>query len=215
MSAPRVARNRVRRLAVMAGAAAALGIMAAPAMAHSEGAAIESTYTVQQGDYLAQIASQHGISDWRVLYTVNSDQIDNPNVLLVGQELAIPANPAAVDVQAVSTATSSQPEPQASTQSTGQASASPAPQASQTASNSVWDRLAQCESSGNWSINTGNGYYGGLQFHPQTWAAYGGEAYASNAHLASRAQQIAIAERVLAGQGWGAWPACSAELGLR
>jgi resuscitation-promoting factor RpfA len=79
---------------------------------------------------------------------------------------------------------------------------------------STWDRLAACESGGNWHINTGNGFYGGLQFTASTWRAYGGGAYASRADLASRAQQIAIAERVLAGQGWRAWPACSAKLGL-
>ncbi|MFP5334090.1 MAG: transglycosylase family protein [Actinomycetes bacterium] len=80
------------------------------------------------------------------------------------------------------------------------------------ASGSVWDRLAQCESGGNWSINTGNGYYGGLQFSLQTWRAYGGTGYP---HENSREQQIAIAERVLDGQGWGAWPSCSSKLGLR
>lgn len=80
---------------------------------------------------------------------------------------------------------------------------------------SVWDRLAECESSGNWSINTGNGYYGGLQFSQSTWEGYGGLRYASRADLATRAQQIAIAERTLAGQGWGAWPTCSAQTGAR
>ena len=78
-------------------------------------------------------------------------------------------------------------------------------------SSSVWDSLAECESSGNWGINTGNGYSGGLQFSPSTWAAYGGTGSAANA---SREQQIAVAERVQAGQGWGAWPSCSAKLGL-
>lgn len=78
-------------------------------------------------------------------------------------------------------------------------------------SSTVWDSLAQCESSGNWGINTGNGYAGGLQFSPSTWAAYGGTGSAANA---SREQQIAVAERVQASQGWGAWPSCSAKLGL-
>ncbi len=68
--------------------------------------------------------------------------------------------------------------------------------------------VAQCESGGNWSINTGNGFYGGLQFTNSTWAAYGGTAYASRADLASKSQQIATAEKVLAGQGKGAWPVC-------
>jgi hypothetical protein len=71
-----------------------------------------------------------------------------------------------------------------------------------------WSGVARCESGGNWQINTGNGYYGGLQFSQSTWAGYGGTAYAGRADLASRAQQIAVAEQVLAGQGVGAWPTC-------
>jgi resuscitation-promoting factor RpfA len=80
------------------------------------------------------------------------------------------------------------------------------------APSSDWDRLAQCESGGNWSINTGNGYYGGIQFNATTWRAFGGGS--GLAHQASREQQIAVAERVLAKQGWNAWPACSRKLGL-
>src|SRR5664280_3182493 len=80
------------------------------------------------------------------------------------------------------------------------------------ASSSTCDSVAQCESSGNWSINTGNGYYGGLQFTQSTWAASGGLQYAARADLATKAQQIAIAENTLAGQGWGAWT-CAAIVG--
>ncbi|WKK61157.1 transglycosylase family protein [Corynebacterium sp. P3-F1] len=83
------------------------------------------------------------------------------------------------------------------------------------ADGSVWDSLAQCESGGNWAINTGNGFYGGLQFTASTWAAYGGTAYAPTANLATREQQIDVAKKVQAGQGWGAWPACTASLGIR
>lgn len=79
---------------------------------------------------------------------------------------------------------------------------------------SVWDRVAACESSGNWHINTGNGFYGGLQFVQSTWVGYGGRAYAPRADLATKAQQIAIAQRVLASQGPGAWPVCSQRAGL-
>ncbi len=79
----------------------------------------------------------------------------------------------------------------------------------------VWDALAQCESTGNWSINTGNGYYGGLQFNKQTWDAYGGTEYAAYPHQATREQQIDIAERVRDSRGgYGAWPHCSSQLGL-
>ena len=75
-----------------------------------------------------------------------------------------------------------------------------------------WDAVAACESGGNWSINTGNGFYGGLQFTISTWDAYGGQAYAPRADLASRDAQISVAERVLAAQGPGAWPVCGANL---
>jgi hypothetical protein len=77
----------------------------------------------------------------------------------------------------------------------------------------VWDRIAQCESGGNWHINTGNGYYGGLQFSAGTWRAYGGSAYASTADQASREAQIAVATKVQHAQGWGAWPVCSGRAG--
>ncbi|WP_328633890.1 LysM peptidoglycan-binding domain-containing protein [Streptomyces sp. NBC_00356] len=83
----------------------------------------------------------------------------------------------------------------------------------QAADGGVWDRIARCESGGNWQINTGNGYYGGLQFSAGTWRAYGGGAYAATADRASRGQQIAVATRVQRAQGWGAWPTCSARAG--
>ncbi len=82
------------------------------------------------------------------------------------------------------------------------------------ASGDVWEKVAACESTSNWHINSGNGYFGGLQFTRSTWAAYGGAEYAPRADLASRDQQIAIAEKVLKGQGPGAWPVCSSRAGL-
>ncbi|GAA2414596.1 hypothetical protein GCM10010420_50340 [Streptomyces glaucosporus] len=82
------------------------------------------------------------------------------------------------------------------------------------ASVDTWDRVAQCESTGNWSINTGNGFYGGLQFTQSTWEAFGGTQYAPRADLATKDQQIAVAEKVLDGQGPGAWPVCSVKAGL-
>ncbi|WP_347305722.1 transglycosylase family protein [Corynebacterium sp. SA-MJD20WY100] len=82
------------------------------------------------------------------------------------------------------------------------------------ADGSVWDTIAQCESTGNWSINTGNGFSGGLQFTDSTWQAFGGGEYAAQAWQASREQQIAVAQKVQAAQGWGAWPACTAKLGI-
>lgn len=81
----------------------------------------------------------------------------------------------------------------------GQANAAP---------DNEWDTVASCESGGNWAINTGNGYQGGLQFAPSTWSGHGGGEFAPSAHLASKEEQIAVAERVLASQGKGAWPVC-------
>lgn len=92
------------------------------------------------------------------------------------------------------------------------ATASPAP--AQAKAPIVWDKVAACESGGNWAINTGNGFYGGLQFTSRTWVGFGGRAYAPRADLASRAEQIVVAGRVLARQGPGAWPTCSVKAGL-
>jgi hypothetical protein len=83
------------------------------------------------------------------------------------------------------------------------------------APDSAWDKLAQCESGGRWDINTGNGFHGGLQFTPRTWAGFGGKEFAPVAYKASREQQIVVAERVLAKQGWNAWPSCSRKTGVR
>jgi hypothetical protein len=89
----------------------------------------------------------------------------------------------------------------------------------QTSTSDIWDQLAQCETGGNWSANTGNGYGGGLQFAHMsswsTWKAFGGQEYATHPWEASREQQIIVAERVLTTSGWKAWPGCSRKLGLR
>jgi nucleoid-associated protein YgaU len=77
-----------------------------------------------------------------------------------------------------------------------------------------WDAVAACESGGNWATNTGNGYYGGLQFSASTWDGFGGTAYASRADEASPSEQMAIADKVVAAQGWGAWPVCSRVAGV-
>ncbi|MFE3660681.1 peptidoglycan DD-metalloendopeptidase family protein [Streptomyces sp. NPDC059165] len=82
------------------------------------------------------------------------------------------------------------------------------------ASVGVWEKVAACESTGNWHVNTGNGYFGGLQFSQSTWEGYGGTAYAPRADLAGKNEQIAVAEKVLKGQGPGAWPVCSGRAGL-
>ena len=110
--------------------------------------------------------------------------------------------------------TSATPAPAAAATPSAQAPAMPpatAPSAAQ-APVSTWDKVAQCESGGNWATSTGNGFHGGLQFTASTWRSFGGSGMP---HQASRTEQIAVAERVLAAQGWKAWPACSRKLGLR
>lgn len=81
--------------------------------------------------------------------------------------------------------------------------------------NSRWDQLAECESGGNWLINTGNGFTGGVQFLQSTWLAMGGGEFAPDAYLASKAEQIIVAERLVAVSGWGAWPGCTSKFGWR
>jgi LysM repeat protein len=96
----------------------------------------------------------------------------------------------------------------------GAAVAVPVVMAATASADSVnWTAIANCESSGDWAADTGNGFYGGLQFTQSTWDAYGGQQYAPSANLASESQQIAVAEKVLAGQGIGAWPVCGAHAG--
>jgi Transglycosylase-like domain len=94
------------------------------------------------------------------------------------------------------------------------AASAPAAPVATYSGNSVWDDLAHCESSGNWAINTGNGYYGGLQFSLGTWNGYGGAEFAEYPHQATRAEQITVAERLRDARGYQPWPACRAKLGL-
>lgn len=166
--------------------------------------------TVQPGDMLVKIAEDHQTTYTR-LFDANP-QIADPNVINPGDIIRIPA----ADEQLASrpmpqAAPAPQPVAAPASKPIARQTAAPAPSV---AGGSTWDRLAQCESGGNWAINTGNGYYGGLQFNQGTWASNGGTAYAPSAHLATREQQISIAERVAAGRGFAPWPACAAKLGL-
>jgi hypothetical protein len=142
--------------------------------------------------------------------------VPDPNVIAAGQRLRLPASgqvPAWMARAAHATAPARAPAraaavsvPQADPPAT--APVSTAAPASSGGAN--WSAIAACESGGNWSASTGNGFYGGLQFSEQTWLAYGGGQYASSANQATEAQQIAVAQRVLGGQGIGAWPVCGA-----
>lgn len=172
--------------------------------------------TVQAGDNLSKIAEQYSTTMVRLFYA--NTQVSDPNLIFPGQQLRVPTAdeqltprdlPGDMAAQAVSAVQPTQPAA-ATTQP------DPAPQpvvatVSTAVAGSVWDSLAACESSGNWAINTGNGFYGGLQFTLSSWRAMGGSGYPNQA---SKAEQIARAEKLLAAQGWGAWPACSAKLGL-
>jgi hypothetical protein len=117
-----------------------------------------------------------------------------------------------VELRAEQAAARTAPPP--ASRSTSAATPAPAPRADvpAPATGRDWDAVAQCESGGNWSINTGNGYYGGLQFSASTWSGFGGGEFAPRADLATKNQQITVAERVLAKQGWGAWPTCGRNL---
>jgi hypothetical protein len=106
------------------------------------------------------------------------------------------------------------PVPQPAARAPAPPSAPPASAPTTYSGDSVWDDLAQCESGGNWSINTGNGYYGGLQFSYGTWHDYGGGEFADYPHQATREEQIVVAERLRDARGYAPWPACRAKLGL-
>lgn len=175
----------------------------------------EKKVEVQPGDYLAKIAEENATTYPR-LYDANT-AIQHPDIIHPGETLRIPkpdeqlpTRPLPQDAQVPAapapTAPAAAPKPVAAKPRTVQ----PAPVAVSTGS--VWDRLAQCESGGNWAINTGNGYYGGLQFTLSTWRGVGGSGYP---HQASREEQIARGQALQARSGWGQWPACAAKLGLR
>jgi LysM repeat protein len=162
-----------------------------------------NTVTVNEGDTLDGIATQHQTTYVR-LFDANTD-IQDPNLIYAGEKVRIPKAdeqladrplPSAAPVVADNTAASSAPA-----QTYGYA----AP-VTHYSSGTGWDGVAACESGGNWAINTGNGYYGGLQFTQQTWAGAGGLAYAPRADLATPAQQIAIASKL----SMGNWPVCGA-----
>lgn len=174
---------------VLRGVVLAAGLLAAGT---SEAAAHDG-YQVQPGDSLSKIASTlEGAWSWQAIAEANADIIDDPDRIYPGQILTLPDDPETEVVAETSDSTVN---------------------ASDSAVNgAVWDRLAQCESGGDWHINSGNGYYGGLQFSLRSWEWVGGSGYP---HHASREEQIARAEILLERVGWGAWPACSRTLGLR
>lgn len=174
--------------------------------------------TVEPGDSLSKLAAEKS-STYQRIFFANTD-IENPNLIFPEDKLRIPAPdeqlkeralPSEVPVDAAIVAPEVAAAPQQAYQESAPRAYNSTP-AAPVASGSVWDQLAQCEAGGNWAINTGNGFYGGLQFTLSSWQAAGGSGYP---HQASREEQIARGEILLSMQGWGAWPACTAKLGLR
>ncbi len=175
-----------------------------------------ASYTVRAGDSLSAIAAHAygSAADWPAVWWPNRRQLANPSVIAAGQRLWLPARgevAAWIARAALAAIPGTAPAAPASAPQAGPAAPAQAATPVPASSDGVnWSAIAACESGGDWSANTGNGFYGGLQFTEQTWLAYGGGQYASSANLASPAQQIAVAQRVLAGQGIGAWPVCGA-----
>jgi len=175
-------------------------------------------YTVKPGDTLSDIAKQaYGSrADWPALWWTNRHKVGNPDAIVVGQRLRLSTwHPRKAWIERAAMAASTPPAPVQQPSSLPVAiSSSPSYSAGSYSGPSYsgggvnWDAIAACESGGNWGTSSGNGFYGGLQFSQGTWDAYGGGQYASTAAGASRSQQISVAQRVLAGQGIGAWPVC-------
>lgn len=177
----------------------------------------QKTVVVASGDSLSSIATEHKSTYQRLFYA--NKKIQDPDIIHPGQKLRVPSNKEKLKQRSLDQAAPVQ-VPIQSTNYSYQTSSSAQPaqkrvaavKAPAVASGSVWDKLAACESGGNWAINTGNGYYGGLQFSLGSWQAVGGKGYP---HQASKSEQITRASILQSRQGWGAWPACSARLGLR
>ena len=157
------------------------------------------------GDTLSSIAESHQTT-YNRLFDANSEII-NPDTINPGQKIRIPSTDESLDARELPA-----PIVVAKTTAAGTTVQPIVSSAPAVADGSIWDQLARCESGGNWSINTGNGYYGGLQFSASTWRAVGGTGLP---HQNSREEQIARAEILLARSGWGQWPACTTKLGLR
>ena len=185
-----------------------------PAAAHHG----SGSYTVRPGDTLSTIAARAygSAAGWPAVWWANRRQVRDPDLITAGERLVLPGShqvPPWLARAARAATAAARPAP-AARAGTAPAAATAPTQASSPAPASAggvnWPAIAACESGGNWAASTGNGFYGGLQFTEQTWLGYGGGQYAASANLATPAQQIAVAQRVLAGQGIGAWPVCGA-----
>ncbi len=163
---------------------------------------------VKPGESLTKIALENNTSFSRI-YDANPS-VQNPDLIFPGESLRIPTQ----DEQLSSRPLPVNAPSEEVVQKVKTVSEKQIPAETYSGDSTVWDQLAKCESGGNWAINTGNGYYGGLQFNSGTWLSNGGGAFATRADLASREQQIVVAEHMRAGRGFSPWPGCSAKLGL-
>jgi LysM repeat protein len=175
--------------------------------------ALEDTHEVESGETLAEIAGLYDhVASWQALAEANAGTIGDPNLLIPGDVITLTGAESAPAAPQEEPAPEPEPEPEADAETATEPEPEPQPEQTTATDAGVWERLAQCESNGDWSINTGNGFYGGLQFTLESWEAVGGSGYP---HEASREEQIQRAEQLQAIQGWGAWPACADQLGLR
>ncbi len=168
----------------------------------------QNTVQIQPGDSLSKIAKLYDTT-YKRLYDANVS-IEHPDLIYAGDIIRIPDPNEDLESRPLPVAV---PAPTLAPAPVRSSSDNPRPAVVSSGTHAgIWDKLAHCESSGNWAINTGNGYYGGLQFTLSSWQAVGGSGYP---HHAPKSEQIARAEVLKDMQGWGAWPACSAKLGLR
>jgi len=196
-------------VAGLAKTAIAVTISLHPAAAHQAHQA-PAHYTVKPGDTLSSIARHEygSAATWPALWWVNRHRVHNPQMIRVGERLTLSSwhpRKAWLNRAALAASPASAPVTAAPAAASAGTWSAPAPSGGVN-----WSAIAACESGGNWGISTGNGFYGGLQFTEGTWLANGGGQYAPSANLATPAEQIAVAERVLASQGIGAWPVCGA-----
>ena len=168
---------------------------------------------VKVGDTLTRLAHDNNVTIQR-LYDTNKN-INNPDMIYPGQRFRIPDAAEKIKHRKMPQHAAASKAAHVETRQAARSKTNTKTAAATVTDGNVWDRIAACESGGNWSINTGNGYYGGLQFTQSTWNAYGGQHYAARADLASRGAQITVAKKVQASQGWGAWPVCSYKAGAR
>lgn len=208
---------RKAALAAVVFVAAAISVVGGP-KAHAESiqkpAKQPKVITIQSGDSLSKLAKKHDTTYLRLFYA--NKEIKDPDLIYAGNKLRVPDQNEKLQVRPLpgraTDVADSKPEQRKQPKAAAGSTWKPATTAPSKVSGSVWDRLAACESGGNWSINTGNGYFGGLQFSLSTWRAVGGVGYP---HQASKAEQIKRGQILQARSGWGQWPACTSMLGLR